>query len=175
MFDEKGNIKGTLSSEGVIKDAEGKFIAQVLPNGDIVDENGNVIGQLGENGELPSDIESGLLVYANGNTFGKISGCDVLNLQNEKIASIMPNGSIIGLNGEIYATIQENGLLKDKDGNDMGKIKGLDLRLDKCGIKGLSEEELEALRNAQGGAGQAGTRRISFGNKLYQVTHMVLF
>lgn len=170
LFDEKGNIKGTLSSEGVIKDAEGKFIAQVLPNGDIVDENGNVIGQLGENGELPSDIESGLLVDANGNTFGKISGCDVLNLQNEKIASIMPNGSIIGLNGEIYATIHENGLLKDKDGNDMGKIKGLDLRLDKCGIKGLSEEELEALRNAQGGAGQAGTRRISFGNKLYQVT-----
>ncbi len=170
LYDENGNIKGTFSSDGVIKDAEGNFIAQVLPTGEIVDKNGNVIGHLDQNGELPSDIESGLLVDANGNVFGKISGCDVFNLQNEKIASITPNGSIIGLNGELFATIHENGTLQDKDGNSMGQIKGIDLRLDKCGIKSLSEEELEALRNAQGGAGQAGSRKISFGNKLYQVT-----
>ncbi len=171
LFNEKGEIEGTISSSGTVKDNKGDVLFTVQPDGTIVDSEGNEIGKLDENGDIPSDIENAILVDANGNVFGKISGCDVLNLQNEKIASIMPNGSIVDLNGEIYATIHEDGKLLDKDGNDMGQIKGLDLRLDKCGIKSLSEDELEALRNGtSGGHGQAGTRRISFGGKLYEVT-----
>ncbi|MBO7244407.1 MAG: hypothetical protein J6V53_03910 [Alphaproteobacteria bacterium] len=218
IFDENGNIKGTFSADGIITNNKGEFIAQVLPTGEIVDANGNRIGELSDNGELPIDIESGLLVDANGNVFGKISGCDVFNLQNEKIATITPNGSIIDLNGEIYATIREDGMLFDKDGQSMGQIKGVDVRLDKCGIKtsasnvwkelskyltpeeleklrqalaekglaaledfltpeeleklrqALSAEELESLVSGKGGYGKAGTRRIPFGSKLYEVT-----
>lgn len=165
MYNPDGTIAGTFDRAGIYYNLEGVAIFQVLPNGDIVDPKTNkVIGRLDENGvptTTKGDALDGLtlLLDANGNPIGIISGCSVLNLDGEKIATIMADGSIMDLNGELYASISGDGKLFDKNGQPMGNISGTNTRLDRCGIKSTTV-----------GSDAAAGRRIFIGNKAFPIT-----
>lgn len=164
LFNENGVVEGTISRGGEVKDAEGNTLFTVLPNEDIVDKNGEIIGKLSENG----DFSDGILRDKDGNIIGMISGCDVTGPKGTKIGSIMPDGSIMDLNGGVFAVIGSDSKLYDAKGNEMGTLSGIDVNLDKCGVK-LDKETLRSGKGVAGSTGVSG-RRIFIGNKVYDVS-----
>lgn len=163
LFNKNGVVEGTMSRGGEVKDAKGQTLFNVLPNGDIVDENGEIIGKLSENG----DFADGVLRDKDGNIIGLISGCDVTGPKGTKIGSIMPDGSIMDLNGGVFAVIGSDNKLYDSKGNEMGSLSGIDVNLDKCGVK----LDKNTPRGGIGiGSGAASGRRIFIGNKVYDVS-----
>ena len=154
LFDENGNIKGTFSSDGTFRDKKGNVVFRVDKDGNIYDKNGKLIGRLDEDGNFTTltgeKIPGGeltVLMDKDGNVIGIVSGCDVINPQNEKIGTISADGSVVDLNGNIFAYILGNGTILDKDRNELGQVSGTAVNLDRCGIKTLTDEELMALEN----------------------------
>ncbi len=143
LFDEEGNIKGTFGTDGTFYDPKtGKAVFKVDgETGNVYDPQGNLIGKLDEktggittlDGETLDNLT--MLVDKDGHVFGIVSGCDVKNNLGEKIGSILANGNVVDLNGDVFAKILGDGTILDKDGNEMGRVAGTDTRLDKCGIK----------------------------------------
>ncbi len=141
LFDENGNIKGTFGADGTFFDPEGNPVFRVDKDGNVYDPKGNLIGKY-KNGEF-TDVKGNsigdptLMVDKDGNVFGIVSGCDVLNSFGEKIASILANGNVVDLNGEVYAKILGDGTIM-KGEEVAGKISGPNPRLDRCGIQSVT-------------------------------------
>ncbi len=185
IFNDKGEIAGTFSTGGEYRDPKtGEHVFTVNPEtGTIVDPAGNPIGQVDENGN-PTALdgtplaggELTLLTDKDGNTIGIVSGCDIVNPQNEKIGSISADGTVIDLNGNVIYTILGNGVIL-KDGEEFGRVTGTEVRLDKCGIKTLTDEEVENLKKgidpSTGRAislgGGASGRGIVIGGQAYKI------
>ena len=165
LFNANGVVEGTIGRGGEVKDAQGNTLFTVLPNGDIVDQNGEIIGKLSENG----DFADGILRDKDGNIIGLISGCDVTGPKGTKIGSIMPDGSIMDLNGGVFAVIGSDKKLYDDKGNEMGTLSGIDVNLDKCGVK-LDKNAAHGTGLSSGKTGAASGRRIFIGNKVYDVS-----
>ena len=170
LYGPNGELLGTVGDDGYIRDANGNIIGKVnpdgtvtlfgnadgttyriLPDGTVVDENGNVIGKVESLGSL-----------------GFLVGCDVVDKRTfKKIASVMADGSIVDLNGELFATITSDGTLRDKNGVYAGDISGTGPKLAKCGIN------LAALGNGTRTGLGSGTstsgRRIFIGQKAYTI------
>lgn len=149
--DEYGNIIGRVNPDGSITLFGNGTTYRVLPDGTVVDANGNVIGKLESLGSL-----------------GFLVGCDVVDKRTfKKIASVMADGSIVDLNGELFATIASDGTLRDKNGVYAGDISGTGPKLAKCGIN------LAALGNGTRTGLGSGTstsgRRIFIGQKAYTI------
>ncbi|MBQ8557682.1 MAG: DUF3659 domain-containing protein, partial [Alphaproteobacteria bacterium] len=171
LYDDKGNIIGTMNSEGKVRDPKtGEVMFQVHPDGRVTDGNGNPIGEyedgkFSSNGKELTDLT--LLKDKNGNTIGIVDGCDVINSYGDKIGSILANGNVVDLNGEVFARILGNGTILDKDGNELGRVTGTNVRLDKCGIRTTdSMDDASATSETSGVAG----RSIFIGNKKYTVS-----
>ncbi|MBQ8251282.1 MAG: DUF3659 domain-containing protein [Alphaproteobacteria bacterium] len=182
LYDENGNIKGTFSADGTFRDKEGNVVFRVDKDGNIYDKNGNLIGRLDEDGNFTTltgeKIPGGeltVLMDKDGNVIGIVSGCDVINPQNEKIGTISADGSVVDLNGNIFAYILGNGTILDKDRNELGKVSGTSVKLDRCGIKTLTDEELMALEKqgldaaSKYGRGISG-KGIVIGGQAYKVS-----
>ena len=178
LFDENGKVKGTFATNGTFRDTKGNIAFKVNPDGTIVDAQGNPIGKLGENGEfltLNGDPIPGgeltLLVDKDGNLIGMVSGCDVVNAQNEKIGSISADGTVVDLNGNIFAIIKGNGIIYDKENNELGRVTGTSIRLDRCGIRTIDgDEEMDGLSSMRGTGSGATPEGIYIGNKKYGIT-----
>lgn len=160
LIDDKGNLIDPETGEvvgwfdpktGIFYDKDGNPLYKLLPDGTLVDMNGNVIGKLEALGNL-----------------GFLVGCDVVDKRTfKKIASVMADGSIVDLNGELFATITSDGTLRDKNGVYAGDISGTGPKLAKCGIN------LAALGNGTRTGLGSGTstsgRRIFIGQKAYTI------
>ncbi len=170
LYNDDGTVAGTLSSGGEVKDTTGKTLFTVRPNDDIINDKGEVIGTLDEKG----DFSNGVLGDADGNIIGIISGCDVNGPKGTKIGSIMPDGSIMDLNGGVFAVIGTDRKLYDSKGNVMGNLNGVNVNLDKCGVKlekTGSPYGISGLGGVgRGAAGASAGRRIFIGNKVYDVS-----
>ncbi len=178
LFDEKGNIKGTFGTDGTFYDPKtGKAVFKVDgETGNVYDPQGNLIGKLDEktgnittlDGETLDNLT--MLVDKDGHVFGIVSGCDVKNNLGEKIGSILANGNVVDLNGDVFAKILGDGTILDKDGNEMGRVAGTDTRLDKCGIK--SVDSIDSIDKSDiGGSGtEIAGRKIIIGNQKYNVS-----
>lgn len=174
FFNEDGTVSGTFSRGGEFRNPEGELIFTVDKDGVVRDKDGNILFTIDPDGtvrdargnRIPgmdgNDVT--FLVDNNGNVFGIVSGCDVLNLQGEKIASILPDGSVRTPKGDLFATILGDGTILAPDGSQMGTVQGTNKSLDKCGIKSIS--------GGAGGAGAAGAagRRIFIGNQMFDIT-----
>ena len=160
LIDDKGNLIDPETGEvvgrfdpktGIFSDKDGNPLYQLLPDSTLVDMNGNVIGKVESLGSL-----------------GFLVGCDVVDKRTfKKIASVMADGSIVDLNGELFATIASDGTLRDKNGVYAGDISGTGPKLAKCGIN------LAALGNGTRTGLGSGTstsgRRIFIGQKAYTI------
>ncbi len=172
LFDENGNIKGTFGADGTFFDPEGNAVFRVDKDGNVYDPKGNLIGKY-KDGEF-TDVKGNplgdptLLVDKDGNVFGIVSGCDVLNSFGEKIASILANGNVVDLNGEVYAKILGDGTIMKGD-EVAGKVSGPNPRLDRCGIQttaagvGAGDATASASSSAVG-------RAIYIGNQKYDIS-----
>ena len=168
LYDKNGNLIGTVGEDGYIRDEYGNIIGKVNPDGSIT---------LFGNGATYKVLPDGTVVDANGNVIGKLEslgslgflvGCDVVDKRTfKKIASVMADGSIVDLNGELFATIASDGTLRDKNGVYAGDISGTGPKLAKCGIN------LAALGNGTRTGLGSGTstsgRRIFIGQKAYTI------
>lgn len=146
---ETGEIIGWFDPEtGIFYDKDGNPIFQLMPDGTLVDlRTGEVVGKLDSLGNL-----------------GFLIGCDVVDKRTfKKIASVMADGSIVDLNGELFATIAGNGTLRDKNGVYAGNIAGLGPKLERCGVK------LSTLGDGRVGLGGSAGRRIFIGKNAYSI------
>lgn len=173
IFNPDGTLAGTFALDGTYRDPTGLEVFKVLPDGSVIDpKTGRRLGKLDANGELldekgnPMD-DITVLRDKDGNLLGIITGCDVINSAGEKIASIMPDGSVMDLNGERFGTILGNGMLLAPDGSEMGKVSGTSTKLDRCGIKSVARK---GAGGAFGDGLAASGRRIFIGNKVFGIT-----
>lgn len=164
LYDKDGNIKGTLSSGGDIRDAKTGQVALHIDQetGKVYTPDGQLIGELKEGEIIGLDgtplSDPTVLIDKDGHVFGIVVGCDVKNNLGEKIGSILPNGNVVDLNGDVYARILGDGTILDKEGNEMGRVSGTDTHLDRCGIKTLTPEEQSALGSDLNGSPLSGVR-----------------
>ncbi|QDH14159.1 hypothetical protein E3E12_08110 [Formicincola oecophyllae] len=97
IYENSGNIIGTISPNGRIYGNSGNIIRTISPNGRIYGNSGNIIGTISPNGRI----------YENsGNIIGTIS----------------PNGRIYENSGNIIGTISPNGRIYENSGNIIGTI-----------------------------------------------------
>ena len=147
---ETGEVVGWFDPRtGIFYDKDGNPIYQLMPDGSVLDLKTNqTIGKVESLGSL-----------------GFLVGCDVVDKRTfKKIASVMADGSIVDLNGELFATIASDGTLRDKNGVYAGDISGTGPKLAKCGIN------LAALGNgARTGLSGTSGRRIFIGQKAYTI------
>ena len=139
LFDENGNVKGTLGADGTFYEPQsGKPVFRVDKDGNVYDPEGNLIGKYknGEFMDVKGNILDGMTVLLDkdGKAFGIISGCDILNAYGEKIGTVLANGNVVDLNGNVFARILGDGTIL-QNGKMLGKVSGTNPRLDKCGIQ----------------------------------------
>lgn len=118
VFDDEGNLIGTVDSEGNVIDLDGNKIGTYpaagggMANNDVaVDKNGNVLGQVNQDG---------FVVDEDGNIIGKKDGDDVLKTDSLGNVELDANNDpiVIGKIGKIAS----NGDIVDSNGNVIGKI-----------------------------------------------------
>ncbi len=76
---------GTVSKEGLIKDAKGKKIAFVNANGTVSDANGKNMGHLGKDGKTYYDA-NGALVFTTKDVDGET--CNILDAKGKVIGNV---------------------------------------------------------------------------------------
>ena len=148
---ETGEVVGWFDPKtGIFYDKDGNPIYQLMPDGSVLDLKTNqIIGKVESLGSL-----------------GFLVGCDVVDKRTfKKIASVQADGSIVDLNGELFATIAGDGTLRDKNGVYAGDIAGTGPKLAKCGIN------LATLGDGSrsGFSGGSSGRRIFIGQKAYTI------
>lgn len=139
---------------------DGVEIGRLNDEDEIVDKNGTPISG-------PGSI--GLLRTKDGKIMGMISGCDILNPEDHtKIATITPEGTVLDLNGGIYAVIGSDGTLFDAAGEEIGSLEGMGIDLTSCGVE-LKRGGSAAYGSVSADAGRKGGRRIVIGDQLFDV------
>jgi len=119
VYDDQGNLIGTIDGEGNVIDNDGNKIGTYpAACGGIgasyvaVDKNGNVLGKVDKDGFVVDD---------NGNIVGKRDGDDVL--QTDALGNVILDQdnkpTVIGKVGKVAG----NGDIVDSDGNVIGQIK----------------------------------------------------
>ncbi|MBR5130072.1 MAG: hypothetical protein IKV03_02475 [Alphaproteobacteria bacterium] len=184
LLDEKGNKTGMKLIGNKLYGPDGELIGTVGEDGFIRDKDGNIIGFLNPDGTVTlfgkTDagyrlLPDGTLIGPNGEVIGKLEslgnlgflvGCDVIDKTTfKKIASVMPDGSIVDLNGELFATIASDGSLRDKNGVHAGDISGTGVNLARCGINLATLGQ----GSRSGLSGGASGRRIFIGQNAYTI------
>ncbi len=167
LYHEDGSIKGSLDLNGMFYDLSNKAVFRVDEKGQVFAPDGTPMGITYKDGQFSNNPDLTILTDENGNPFGIVSGCDVFNLNNEKIGTILANGNVVDLNGDVFAKILGDGTIL-KDDKAIGRVSGTNPRLDRCGIQ-----------SRRGGAGGVGGvdggdslsgHAIYIGNERYNVT-----
>ncbi len=166
LYNEDGTIKGSLDLNGMFYDLRNKAVFRVDEKGQVFTPDGQPTGITYKDGQFGNNPDLTVLTDENGNAFGIVSGCDVFNLNNEKIGTIRPDGSVIDLNGDVFAKILGDGTIL-KDDKVIGRVSGTNPRLDRCGIQ--SRRGGVGGFDAEGGDSSSG-RAIYIGNERYNVT-----
>ncbi len=91
IIDSKGDVYlegtkiGSVTREGLIKDANGQKIAFVNTNGSLLDVNGKNLGKMGKDGKTYYDA-NGLVVFSVNDVDGVT--CDILDAKGKKIGNV---------------------------------------------------------------------------------------
>ena len=91
VINSKGDIYfdgakiGTVSKEGLIKDAKGKKIAFLNANGTVSDANGKNLGHLGKDGKTYYDA-NGVIVFSTNDIEGET--CNILDAKGKVIGNV---------------------------------------------------------------------------------------
>ncbi len=80
-----GTKVGSVSKEGLIKDAKGKKIAFINANGTVSDANGKNMGHLGKDGKTYYDA-NGALVFTTNDVDGET--CNILDAKGKVIGNV---------------------------------------------------------------------------------------
>ena len=126
LFDDNGNIIGSMDKAGKVFDNKGKHLFTVDPDGKLYDPNGNLIGYVDDEGKihnLNGDVIGDAthlpkyLYDENGNIIGYVDDeGKIHNLAGEEIGYIDENGNIM-VNGEKWGTLNPDGTIS-REGED---------------------------------------------------------
>jgi len=161
LFNKKKEPMGSLGGDGTFYNLKGDAVFKIVGT-DIYGVNGKTkVASISESGEFLDlkghVIEDIILLYdLGGRVLGLVSGCDVLNDQGEKIGTIKSDGSIMDLNGTLFASIRGGDELYASGGSKMGALKGTSLNLSSCGL-------------SESGTGAVSGRRIYLGGEMYTI------
>ncbi len=133
VYDENGNLIGTLIGDKVVND-RGEIIGFIPPDGIIVSPEGRFLGRF--------TSKVGYALDAKGVKFGRVlpdytavaiekseiigalipDGSQVINIDNERIGSVGPNGEVLDSNSQNLGAIRADGSVMDRDGVVLGGL-----------------------------------------------------
>jgi len=143
-----GNVIGTISDDGMVRNADGNIIGRVDINGMVIDDEANVIGVAGT-GKLIYNVDDNVIGYIDergiayddeNNIIGKMTDDGVVvddkgaiigkavdygyvsDNAGNIIASILPDGSAADLDGNIIGKMDKNSKVIDFSGNIIGYV-----------------------------------------------------
>ena len=114
LFDDNGNIIGSMDKGGKVFDNNGKHLFTVGADDKLYDPNGNLIGYLDEDGNI-YDLA--------GNKIGNASNLpNYLYDANGNITGYIKDGKLFDLDGNQTGWIGPDGIIYDMNGNPIGRI-----------------------------------------------------
>ena len=114
LYDDNGNIIGSMDKAGRVFDNNGKHLFTVSPDDKIYDPNGNLIGTIDEDGNI-YDLA--------GNKIG--SATDLPHYiydENGNITGYIKDGKVFDLDGNQTGWIGPDGIIYDMNGNPIGRL-----------------------------------------------------
>jgi len=126
LFDDDGNILGSMDKAGKVSDNKGKHLFTVAPDGKIYDPNGNLIGYVDDEGKI-HDLNGNVIGDAthlpkalydeNGNAVGYVDDeGKVRDLTGKEVGYVDETGGII-INGDKWGTLNPDGSIT-REGED---------------------------------------------------------
>ena len=114
LYDDNGNIMGSMDKGGRVFDNNGKHLFTVAPDDKIYDPNGNLIGTLDEDGNI-YDL--------NGNKIGSATDLPhYLYDENGNITGYVKDGKIFDMDGNQTGYIGPDGIIYDMDGKPLARL-----------------------------------------------------
>ncbi len=115
-----GNVVGNVIGNKIY-DENGNVIGTIMPDGTIVDENGNVIGTPSQTAAAVSDVV-GTILDASGNPTGmSIVGNKVFDANGNQVGTIQSNGWVTDENGTVVGVVHVDGVIISNDGVVLGR------------------------------------------------------
>jgi len=120
IYDDNGNVIGTVGADGQVRDASGQVVGKVLANGRVVDEKGRTIGRVASS----SASYAGQTVY---DASGRILG------------TVGKGGRVLDEKGNVIGRILADGTVVDDEGKAIGQVSTLDSALPSFGGQGTTD------------------------------------
>ncbi len=149
VYDDFGNILGTVDENNNVVDTQGKVIGRIDENSNMVDSSGRTIGTVGRKMQVVQDKNGNTIGFADfmgrffnhkGEQAGKVVGSKVVDVNGNTIGSVGKSkrpvynaeGNLIGysteddflvdINGKVIGTIKPDGTAIDANNNVLGGI-----------------------------------------------------
>lgn len=120
LFDDKGNINGSMDKGGKVFDNKGKHLFTVASDDKLYDPNGNEIGYMDEDGNIYDKAGNKVgdaknlpnyLYDANGNVTGYIKDSKLYDTNGNQKGWIDANGTGYGMDGKPKFQVNQNGTI----------------------------------------------------------------
>lgn len=125
IFDDKGNVIGTVDKEGKVRDSKRTIIGQVGPDGLVRDSNGAVIGRTG----------------------AAVNGLSIVDGAGHLVGTVGQDGKVRDINRPLIGKLGPDGIVRDEDrlGLEIGGDPEIQAILDRQTTQ-LTEQKSELLK-----------------------------
>ena len=110
IYDDNGNLVGTVGADGQVRDDLGHVIGKVLDNGRVVNEKGRTIGRV-----------SG--------SSSSYTGQKVYDATGRAIGSVGKGGKVLDDDGNVIGRVLADGTVVDEEGRAIGQVSTFDSSL----------------------------------------------